>query len=131
LGLRKNFVFTGLVAPEEIPRYLGIMDMLVHLSRREGLARALPQALAASRPVIAYDCDGAGEVCLPEETGFLVRPGDLDTLVERMAQLAQDRALRERMGARGRELVRPSFSVETMVENLCTLYGQLAATRLK
>ena len=129
LGLQKHFIFTGLVPPEEIPRYLGIMDMLVHLSRREGLPRALPQALAASRPVIAYDCDGANEVCLPGETGFLVRPGDLNTLTERLIQLGQDHALRERLGARGREIVRHTFSVETMLENLCTLYRQLAATR--
>jgi glycosyltransferase involved in cell wall biosynthesis len=129
LGLQKHFIFAGLVSPEEIPRYLGVMDILVHLSRREGLPRALPQALAAGRPVIAYDCDGANEVCLPDETGFLVRPGDLDTLVERLVQLARDPALRERLGTRGREFVRQSFSVETMVENLCTLYRQLAATR--
>jgi len=131
LGLQKHFIFTGLVAPEEIPRHLGIMDLLVHLSRREGLPRALPQALAAGRSVIAYDCDGANEICLPGETGFLVRPGDLDTLTERLVQLSQDQVLRERMGARGRELVRQTFSVETMVENLCTLYCQLAATRQK
>jgi glycosyltransferase involved in cell wall biosynthesis len=131
LGLQKHFIFTGLVPPEEIPRYLGIMDILVHLSRREGLPRALPQALAAGRPVIAYDCDGANEVCLPGETGFLVRPGDLDTLAERLVQLARDPALRERLGARGREFVRQSFSIETMVEKLCTLYRQLAATRQK
>jgi glycosyltransferase involved in cell wall biosynthesis len=131
LGLQKHFIFTGLVPPEEIPRHLGIMDMLVHLSRREGLPRALPQALAAGRPVVAYDCDGANEVCLPDETGFLVRPGDLDTLAERLIQLGRDPALRERLGRRGRELVRQSFSVETMVEKLYTLYLQLAATRQK
>jgi glycosyltransferase involved in cell wall biosynthesis len=129
LGLQKHFIFTGLVAPEEMARYFGIMDVLVHLSLREGLARALPQALAAGRPVIAYDCDGANEVCLPGETGFLVRPGELDTLAERLVQLAGDAGLRERMGKRGRELVRQSFSIETMVEKLCTLYRQLAATR--
>jgi glycosyltransferase involved in cell wall biosynthesis len=131
LGLQKHFIFTGLVPPDEIPRYLGIMDMLVHLSRREGLPRALPQAMAAGRPVIAYDCDGANEVCLPGETGFLVRPGDLDTLAERLVQLAGDLALREHMGTRGREFVRQSFSVGTMVENLCTLYDRLAASPQK
>ncbi len=40
LGLADKFVFTGLVPPSEIPRYLGIADFLVHLSLREGLARA-------------------------------------------------------------------------------------------
>lgn len=127
LGVEKHFIFVGLVPPEEIPRYLGITDFLVHLSRREGLPRALPQALAAGRPVVAYDCDGANEVCLPDQTGFLVRPGDLGTLTNRLMQLAEDPGLRERMGARGREFVRQYFSVETMVEKLCTLYRELAA----
>ena len=48
LGLRKHVVFAGLVPPTEVPRLIGIMDMLVHLSLREGLPRALPQALAAA-----------------------------------------------------------------------------------
>ena len=131
LGVEKNVIFTGLVSPEEIPAYLGVMDLLVHLSRREGLPRALPQALAAERPVVAYDCDGANEVCLPDETGFLVQPGDLPTLTARLVQLAQDAALRAKMGTRGREMVRRQFSVETMVENICELYGRLAAAEKK
>src|SRR6185503_2060933 len=36
LGLAKHFIFTGLVAPAEIPKLIGIMDLLVHLSLREG-----------------------------------------------------------------------------------------------
>jgi glycosyltransferase involved in cell wall biosynthesis len=129
LGLQKNFVFAGLVPPEEIPRYVGIMDALVHLSRREGLPRALPQALAAAKPVIAYDCDGAREVCLPDKTGLLVCTGDLSGLTENLVQLAENPGLRQRLGMAGRELVRESFSTATMVEKLCTLYRQLAAAR--
>ena len=125
LGLQKHFIFTGLVSPEEIPRYLGIMDLLAHLSRREGLARALPQALAAGKPVVAYDCDGAGEVCRSDETGFLVQPGDLPALTGRLVQLAENAALRHRLGECGREFVRANFSVETMVDNIYALYLQL------
>lgn len=73
--LRGRVIFAGLVRPEEVPDYLGVMDVVVHLSRREGLARVLPQALAAGKPIVAYDCDGAREVCLDNETGFLVQPG--------------------------------------------------------
>jgi len=93
LGLKKHFVFTGLIAPEAIPSLMGIMDIVAHLSLREGLPRALPQAMAAARPVVAYDCDGAGEVCLDNETGFLLRPGDLAGLGDRLLRLAQDAAL--------------------------------------
>jgi glycosyltransferase involved in cell wall biosynthesis len=131
LGLQKSIIFAGLVSPQEIPDYLGVMDLLVHLSRREGLPRALPQALAAARPVVAYDCDGANEVCLPDETGFLVQPGDLNTLANCLVRLAGDRTLRERLGTRGREMVVQRFSVETMVENIGRLYGRLAAARQK
>jgi len=126
-GLGNRFVFTGLVTPEEIPGYVGIMDVLVHLSRREGLPRALPQALAAGRPIVAYDCDGASEVCLENETGFLVKPGDRSTLVQRLAQLAGDPALRERLGSEGQRLVKAWFPVERMVDDLYALYQKLAS----
>lgn len=125
LGLRNNFIFTGLVPPAEVPRYVGIMDALVHLSRREGLPRALPQALAAARPVVAYDCDGAKEVCLDGQTGFLVPPGDLAALQERILRLAKNRELRAELGRRGQAMVKECFPVERMVDELHTLYLRL------
>jgi len=125
-GLEKHFVFTGLVPPAEIPALTGVMDILVHLSRREGLPRALPQALAAGKPVIAYDCDGAREVCRENETGFLVQPGDLSQLTARLLQLAADTALRQRLGQRGQQFVRENFAVERMVDELHALYLRLA-----
>ena len=127
MGLEKHFVFAGLIAPGDVPRYVGIMDALAHLSRREGLARALPQALAAACPVVAYDCGGAGEVCIDNETGFLLRPGDRAMLAQRLGQLAGDPELRRRLGQRGRQFVRQRFAVETMVENLRALYLKLGA----
>jgi len=127
LGLERHVVFTGLVAPAAVPPLVGIMDLLVHLSLREGLPRALPQALAAARPVVAYDSDGAGEVCLENETGFLLRPGDLPGLHERLLRLAQDAALRERLGRCGRQFVQERFGVQRMVDDLHQLYIRLRA----
>lgn len=126
LGLEHHFVFAGLRPPEEIPALVGVMDALVHLSRREGLARALPQALAAGKPVVSWDCDGAREVCRDEETGFLLRPGDVEGLRGALSRLAGDGALRERLGRCGQALVRESFTVERMVDELAGLYRRLA-----
>ncbi len=126
-GLGQHFIFAGLVPPAEMPRYIAVMDALVHLSRREGLPRALPQALAEARPVVAYDCDGAREICLDNETGFLLQPGDLAGLSERLVRLARDSALRQRLGRRGQQLVRLWFPVERMVDELCALYSKLRA----
>ena len=126
-GLAGKVVFTGLVPPGEVPRYVGIMDCLAHLSSREALSRALPQALAAGKPVVAYDFDGADEVCLENETGFLVRTGDVATVAQRLLQLAGDAPLRERLGRRGQQFIRDNFAVEQMVDNLYHLYLKLAA----
>jgi len=126
MGLQNHFVFTGLVPPAQVPCYVGIMDILVHLSVREGLPRALPQALAAGRPIVAYNCDGANEVCFPNQTGFLIERNDHSSLKARLLQLAADPSLCEQFGAQGRELVRNRFSSQTMVDELHALYLRLA-----
>ena len=103
--------------------------MTFHLSLREGLPRALPQALACGKPVVAFDVDGAREVCLDGETGFLVRAEDVNALADAVIRLLQDTGLAHRMGAHGRELVRERFSEARMVQQLDELYRQLWAAR--
>jgi glycosyltransferase involved in cell wall biosynthesis len=129
LGLDGKVVFTGLVPPAEVARYVGIMDCLAHLSYREALSRALPQALAAGKPVIAYDFDGADEVCLENESGFLIRTGDIETAAQKLLQLANDPALRKKFGERGQQFVKENFSVEKMVDDQYNVYLKLAAER--
>lgn len=128
-GLNRHFIFTGLVPPTEVSRHVGLMDVLVHLSRREGLPRALPQALAAGKPVVAYDCDGAREVCVPEQTGFLLPPGDQAGLIKAVVTLAQSPALRHQLGERGRQLARERFEVARMVDAIHACYLNLLSGR--
>jgi glycosyltransferase involved in cell wall biosynthesis len=128
-GVERHFIFAGLVRPSEIPKYTGIMNALAHLSLREGLPRALPQALAAGKPVVAYDCDGAREACRDGETGFLVQPGDFTALKNRLLKLAGDPALCKKMGEAGRDFARENFPVEKMVRDIYNLYTKLAAGR--
>jgi glycosyltransferase involved in cell wall biosynthesis len=127
-GLRSHFVFAGLVPPSEIARYIALMDVLVHLSLREGLPRALPQALSCGKPVVAFDVDGAREVCIDQETGFLVHVGDIEGLATVVIRLLQDKELAHRMGERGRGLVRERFSEDRMVHQLDELYRRLRPT---
>ena len=129
LKLDGKVIFTGLVPPGEVARYVGLMDCLAHLSYREALSRALPQALAAGKPVVAYDFDGADEVCLENETGFLVRTGDTDAAAQKLLQLANHPGLREQFGRAGRAFVRDNFSIEKMVDDQYTIYLKLAAER--
>jgi glycosyltransferase involved in cell wall biosynthesis len=124
-GLSKHVLFAGLVQPERIPYYLGAMDVLVHTSLREGLARTLPQALIAGLPVISYDIDGAREVVLPGETGFLLEPKAVQELSQAMVALASDADLRQRLGQGGAARFTDQFRHETMTRRIRGLYERL------
>ena len=126
-GMRHRFIFTGLVPPEDIPGYIGAMDALVHTSLREGLARALPQALIAQKPVISYDVDGAREVVIDNETGYLLPPKSVDSLYEAISRLAMSPELRQRMGQEGRSRFLDQFRHESMTERVRSLYARILA----
>jgi glycosyltransferase involved in cell wall biosynthesis len=127
--LKPNFQFTGLVPPEEIPRLLGAMDIIVHASLREGLARVLPQALIAGKPVVSYDIDGAREVVLPEKTGYLLPPQTVQPMALAINELIESPELRERLGNEGRERFTDLFRHERMTSRLRELYEELLAQK--
>jgi glycosyltransferase involved in cell wall biosynthesis len=91
------------------------------------LARALPQALIAGRPVVSYDVDGAREVAITGETGFLLPPRSVNSLSDALIQLANDAELRRRLGQQGRERFCEQFRHETMTRQLRALYETLLA----
>src|SRR5712691_7328770 len=74
LGLQKHFLFTGLVPPDRVPELIHAMDIVVHTSLWEGLSRVLPQVLIAGKPVVSFDVDGAREVVISGENGYLLPP---------------------------------------------------------
>lgn len=125
MGLRDRFIFTGLVPPADIPRCLARMDALVHLSLREGLPRALVQALAAGKPIVAFDVDGAREVCRDGDTGCLIPTKDTDALVTALTRVLHDQAWSAQLAARGRTLVQAEFSTARMVQQHAELYRSL------
>jgi len=129
LGLEPYFHFAGLVPPENLPRYLSAMDIVVHTSLREGLARVLPQALLAGKPVISYDIDGAREVVLPEKTGVLLPPRDVEGLVAAILRLAENPQLRFQWGEAGRQWCAERFPHEKMSREIHALYCRLLSEK--
>jgi glycosyltransferase involved in cell wall biosynthesis len=124
-GILDNFVFAGLIDRERIPEMISAMDVVVHTSLREGLARVLPQSLAMGKPCVSFDIDGAPEVVINDRTGYLVKAFDNVDLADRIAHLLQDPALRERMGENGRKHVDPNFRTEKMVADISEVYQML------
>jgi len=127
-GLEEHFQFTGLVPPERIPGLIAAMDIVVHTSLREGLARVLPQALIVGRPVVTYDIDGAREVAIPNHTGYLLPPESVAELSQALIDLANDAAKRERYGAEGRRRFTDQFRHEHMTAQTRKLYERVLAS---
>jgi len=119
--LESRFHLTGLLPAERIPAVMHATDILVHCSLREGLARALPQAMLAGRPAVSFDVDGAREV-VNAETGILLAPGDAAGLKAGIETLAGSPTLRDRLGAAGRKRCTEMFDHNRMVERIEGLY---------
>lgn len=122
MNLTDRFILTGLVPPTRIPELTGAMDILVHPSRREGLARALPQGQLAGCPVVTYDIDGNREGLLDGQTGYLVPPFDRQRLGDRLATLLADMPAARAMGERGRRFAAERFDTSVMVAALERVY---------
>ena len=125
LGVAGRVIFAGLVDPGEIPAHLKAMDVAVHASLREGLARVLPQALLSGVPVVSFDQDGAREVVIEGETGFLVREKTADALADALIRALGDLPRARALAAEGRRRFSDRFRAETMVREIAALYRRL------
>jgi len=123
MGLADRIITTGLVPSEMIPKYLQAMDLLVHPSYREGLPRTVTQALLSGVAAVAYDVDGTKEVCINQETGILVAPGDRAGLRQAVLWMMDHPAERAVMGKRGQSYCRERFSASKMVNHLDSIYA--------
>ena len=124
-GLQDRFHFTGLVPPTQIPELIQAMDIAVHTSQWEGLARVLPQALIAGKPVISYDVDGAREVVITGETGYLLPRDSVKELGKAILELANNPELRQRLGEEGRKRFTDQFRHQTMTRHIREVYKRV------
>lgn len=84
--------------------------------------------MACARPVVGADVGGIRYTVVDGKTGFLVPPRDPDALAERLACLARDPALCERMGEAGFERVHGSFTWTRVARMLEDVYRRVART---
>ncbi|UFJ42501.1 glycosyltransferase family 4 protein [Brevibacillus humidisoli] len=96
-------------------------DLCVLVSRREGLPRAIMEAMAAGKPVVATDVRGSRELVRDGENGFLVPIGDAQAVAEALRTLCKDRELRKSMGLRSRELA-ARFHLRSCLEQWEAIY---------
>jgi glycosyltransferase involved in cell wall biosynthesis len=123
LGIVRDSLFLGY--QEDVADYYAAFDALILPSANEGTPVSAIESLAAGRPVVATRVGGVPDVVRDGVDGFLVEPGDVDAMAERLARLAGDAPLRHRMGEAGRASVHERYSVERLLEDVDRLYRRL------
>jgi len=123
LGIAQAVRFLGY--RQDIATLMGMSDVIVMPSLREGLPYILLEALALARPVVGTRVGGIPEVIKHGETGFLVPSKDSEGLAEAIIQLLGNPEEAARLGERGRELVLREFNVETTVQKIAAVYTEV------
>lgn len=116
-GLADRLRFTGFRS--DVPRLMAACDIICHTSRvPEPFGLVIIEAMALGRPVIATSGGGPSEIIADDSLGLLVPPEDPGALARAMIALIDAPAQRQKLGARGRELVRAKFSIDVMASTL-------------
>ena len=121
LHLEEDVVFTGELADVK-PAYAAMDVFVLPSVQPEPFGGVVLEAMAMRRPVIATAIGGSIDQVVDGQTGFLVTPGDPEALADKLALLIQDAALRQRMGAAGRERLVQCFSVDSMANKIEHVY---------
>jgi glycosyltransferase involved in cell wall biosynthesis len=96
-------------------------------SYREGLPKALLEAAACGRPLVATDVPGCRELVTDDDDGLLVPVRQAAPLADALRRLAVDPRLRARLGQRARERVEQEFSSRQVIAAHLAVYRELMA----
>lgn len=126
-GLKQNIRFLGPRA--DIHEIMGLLDIFVLPSLREGLPLVLLEAAAASLPIIATDVGGNNSIVKNGVNGLLVRPGDDAALWRALKELAWDALRRQTFGKSSLRLFHEGFSASAMMREYKQLYHDCLSTK--
>ena len=113
-----NFTWLGrLDYPDKIREFLETLDVYALITGMDLAPLTLKEAQLMEKPVIATDVGGDKEMMINNKTGFLVKEGDSEDIVEKITKLLADKELSKKMGMEGAKFVRDEFNWKKVTEN--------------
>jgi glycosyltransferase involved in cell wall biosynthesis len=125
LGDRVRFV--GDIPDSALPSYYRAADVvaLPSIDRTEAFGLVLLEALACGTPVVASRLSGVRTLVDDGRTGFLVEPGNIDELADRLGRCIRESAV---LGPNAHAFVRARYAWPSIADKLIQLYQRLLAT---
>jgi len=123
LGLDTTVRFEGFRT--DLDRILPCLDLVVHPALMEGLGVSLLEAAACGVPIVACGTGGIPEIVHHGVNGYLVKPGDSQTLADTVVTLLNQPELMNAFRQAGRHLVLEHFSIGRMVRDNYHVYSEI------
>jgi len=125
LGIQKHVVFTGF--QDDVRPFLNILDLFVHVTVKEACSRAILEAMACAKPVIAINDGGNPEIVDDPKTGILIGGQDREKFAEKIIELLLDEGKCIMMGQEGRSRAEQLFDVKRNAQETQAIYLECQA----
>lgn len=126
-GMYQNIKFWGRL--DRVDEVLSKGQIFALISNWEGFPRSTLEAMRAGLPTIVSDVGGSAEAVLHDETGYVVKKGDVETLSKYVQKLVQDKKLRSEMGKNARKRYKNYFTFDAMYEKTLGIYNDLLISK--
>jgi glycosyltransferase involved in cell wall biosynthesis len=125
LQIEKHVKFVGFVPNSKMPMHYNRCDIFCFPTLGEPFGKAVVEAMACGKPVIATNVGGTAEIIQNGANGILVPPANSEAIAAEIARLINDAQERRRIGKRARETAVERFSWEKIAEKYHHLYSEL------
>lgn len=121
----KNFQYLdSLTYPEQVREFLSEIDVFAHISGQDMSPHTLLEAGLMKKPIVATDVGGVSESILDKQSGFLVKQGSHEDIIEKISKLINDKELSEKMGNKGYEFVLENFTWKKIAEEFVRILNK-------
>ncbi len=125
LELGLNEIIQVLGYREDLPELLGMSDFFILSSKKEGIPIALLEAMYFAKPIISTNVGGISEAIIDNESGILINRDEIDTMPDRILEIAQDKDRSQKLGIKAKMIYLERFSVEKYITRLENVYQEV------
>ncbi len=127
LGLQRNVILLG--HRDDIPDLLNISHIFVFTSYYEGLPGSVIEAMAAGKPVVAFDIPSIRELIKDGNTGILVRGRNITLFADSVIHLAEHPDTARNIGEQARQIVQNNLDIRQNIKKLEEIFKRMVSLR--
>ncbi len=124
-GLSENIKFIDTIPNSKMVDYYSLSDVVLATSLYSNMNRAVQEAMACAKPVVAFNSGGTSKVVIDGQTGLLAKPEDVKILVNKIHLLYTNKTLREDIGKRAREFIIQNRSWKIRIDKELKVFNEL------